>query len=77
MNKSNASWWDEIATRELKGRKDQFKRQKANLRKTSISLNEVDIVEWNTALANASGYERALIGKFCYHEDDKDILRVN
>ena len=77
MNKSNASWWHEIETRELIGRKDQFKMQKANLRKTSISLNEDDINEWDTALANASGYEREIIAKFCFHEDGKDFMRVN
>lgn len=77
MNEIDTFQCNEIEVRELIGRKDQFKRQKANLRKPSMSLNEVDIKEWDTVLANASNYERKILARFCFHEDGKDFLRVN
>jgi hypothetical protein len=77
MHEIDAFQCNEIEARELIGIKDQFKRQKANLRKPSMSLNEVDIKEWDTALANASNYERKIRARFCFHEDGKDFMRVN
>ena len=77
MNEINAFQCNKIEAREYIGSKDPFKRQKANLRKTSMSLNEVDIKEWDTVLGNASGYERKILTRFFFHEDGKDFLRVN
>ncbi len=77
MYEFNASQWNEIEVGELVDKPDQFKRLKANLRKPSLSLNEVDIKEWETMLTNSSGYERGILSRFCFHEDGKDFMRVN
>lgn len=51
--------------------------RRSRLNKIPISVNEIDIEEWNKAFSIAGPYAKNIKELFYFYEDGKDFLRVN
>ena len=51
--------------------------RRSRLNKIPISINEIDIEEWERAFSIAGPYAMDIKDLFYFYEDGKDFLRVN
>ena len=51
--------------------------RRSRLNKIPISVNEIDIEEWERAFSIAGPYAKDIKELFYFYEDGKDFLRVN
>ena len=50
---------------------------RSRLGKIPISVNEIDIEEWERAFSIAGPYAKDIKALFYFYEDGKDFMRVN
>ena len=62
---------------EFEAKRDELLKSRSRLNKIPISLNEIDIEEWERAFSIAGPYAKDIKALFYFHEDGKDFLRVN
>jgi len=62
---------------EFEARRDELLKSRSRLNKIPISVNEIDIEEWERAFSIAGPYAKDIKALFYFYEDGKDFLRVN
>ena len=62
---------------EFEAKRDELLKSRSRLNKIPISLNEIDIEEWERAFSIAGPYAKDIKALFYFYEDGKDFLRVN
>ena len=63
--------------REFEAKRNELLNSRSRLNKIPISVNEIDIEEWERAFSIAGPYAKDIKALFYFYEDGKDILRVN
>ena len=63
--------------KEVKERREEFLRERSDLRKIPISINEIDLDEWQRAFSIAAPHESAIFSLFHFYEDGKAEMRCN
>ena len=63
--------------RELNNRRDEFLWNRTVLRKIPISINEIDLDEWQRAFSIAAPHDSAIFSLFYFYEDYKAEMRCN
>ena len=62
---------------EFEARRDELLKSRSRLNKIPISVNEIDIEEWERAFSIAGPYAKDIKALFYFYEDGKDFLRLN
>lgn len=62
---------------EFEKKRSELLRSRSRLSKIPISVNEIDIEEWERAFSIAGPYAKDIKELFYFYEDGKDFLRVN
>lgn len=62
---------------EFEAKRNELVKSRSRLNKIPISVNEIDIEEWERAFSIAGPYAKDIRALFYFYEDDKDFLRVN
>ena len=62
---------------EFEAKRDELLKSRSRLNKIPISVNEIDIEEWERAFSIAGPYAKDIKALFYFYEDGKDFLRVN
>ena len=62
---------------EFEAKRDELLKSRSRLNKIPISLNEIDIEEWERAFSIAGPYAKDIKALFYFYEDGKDFMRVN
>jgi hypothetical protein len=62
---------------DLEAKRDELVKSKSRLNKIPISVNEIDVDEWERAFSIAGPYAKDIMELFYFYEDGKDFLRVN
>jgi hypothetical protein len=62
---------------DLEAKRDELVKSKSRLNKIPISVNEIDVDEWERAFSIAGPYAKDIMELFYFYEDGKDLLRVN
>ena len=62
---------------EFEAKRDELIKSRSRLSKIPISVNEIDIEEWERAFSIAGPYAKDIKALFYFYEDGKDFLRVN
>ena len=62
---------------ELEIKRGELVKSRSRLNKIPISINEIDIEEWERAFSIAGPYAKDIKDLFYFYEDGKDFLRVN
>ena len=65
----------EVSEFEIK--RSELVKSRSRLNKIPISINEIDIEEWERAFSIAGPYAMDIKDLFYFYEDGKDFLRVN
>jgi hypothetical protein len=63
--------------REFASKRREILNSTSRLNKIPISVNEIDIEEWDRAFSIAGPYAKDIKALFYFYEDGKDFLRVN
>ena len=63
--------------KEFEAKRNELVKSKSRLNKIPISVNEIDIEEWERAFSIAGPYAKDIKDLFYFYEDGKDFLRVN
>jgi hypothetical protein len=63
--------------KEINERREEFLRDRSRLRKIPVSINEIDVDEWEKAFSIAEPYTKDIMNLFYFYEDGKDFMRVN
>ena len=63
--------------REFASKRREILNSRSRLNKIPISVNEIDIEEWDKAFSIAGPYAKNIKELFYFYEDGKDFLRVN
>lgn len=63
--------------REFASKRSEILNSTSRLNKIPISVNEIDIEEWDRAFSIAGPYAKDIKALFYFYEDGKDFLRVN
>jgi hypothetical protein len=66
---------EEVSEFEIK--RSELVKSRSRLNKIPISVNEIDIEEWERAFSIAGPYAKDIKELFYFYEDGKDFLRVN
>ena len=62
---------------ELEIKRGELVKSRSRLNKIPISINEINIEEWERAFSIAGPYAKDIKDLFYFYEDGKDFLRVN
>ena len=62
---------------EFEAKRDELLKSRSRLNKIPISINEIDIEEWERAFSIAGPYAKDIKDLFYFYEDGKDFLRAN
>jgi hypothetical protein len=62
---------------DLEAKRDELVKSKSRLNKIPISVNEIDIEEWERAFSIAGPYAKDIMELFYFYEDGKDFMRAN
>ena len=62
---------------EFEAKRNELLKSRSRLNKIPISINEIDIEEWERAFSIAGPYAMDIKDLFYFYEDGKDFLRVN
>ena len=62
---------------EFEMKRSELVKSRSRLNKIPISVNEIDIEEWERAFSIAGPYAKDIKELFYFYEDGKDFLRVN
>lgn len=62
---------------DLEAKRDELVKSRSRLNKIPISVNEIDVDEWERAFSIAGPYAKDIMELFYFYEDGKDFLRVN
>ena len=62
---------------EFEAKRDELLKSRSRLNKIPISINEIDIEEWERAFSIAGPYAKDIKALFYFYEDGKDFMRVN
>lgn len=62
---------------EFEMKRSELIKSRSRLSKIPISVNEIDIEEWERAFSIAGPYAKDIKALFYFYEDGKDFLRVN
>lgn len=62
---------------EFEAKRNELIKSRSRLNKIPISVNEIDIEEWERAFSIAGPYAKDIKALFYFYEDGKDFLRVN
>lgn len=65
----------EVSEFEIK--RSELVKSRSRLNKIPISVNEINLEEWERAFSIAGPYAKDIRALFYFYEDDKDFLRVN
>ena len=65
----------EVSEFEIK--RSELVRSRSRLSKIPISVNEIDIEEWDKAFSIAGPYAKDIKALFYFYEDGKDFMRVD
>ena len=63
--------------REFASKRREILDSRSRLNKIPISVNEIDIEEWDKALSITGPYAKNIKELFYFYEDGKDFMRVN
>jgi Asp-tRNA(Asn)/Glu-tRNA(Gln) amidotransferase C subunit len=63
--------------REFASKRREILNSRSRLNKIPISVNEIDIEEWDKAFSIAGPYAKNIKELFYFYEDGKDFMRVN
>jgi hypothetical protein len=63
--------------KEFASKRSEILNSKSRLNKIPISVNEIDVDEWERAFSIAGPYAKDIMELFYFYEDGKDYLRVN
>lgn len=63
--------------REFASKRREILNSTSRLNKIPISVNEIDIEEWDRAFSIAGPYAKDIKALFYFYEDGKDFMRVN
>lgn len=63
--------------REFASKRREILNSTSRLNKIPISVNEIDIEEWERAFSIAGPYAKDIKALFYFYEDGKDFMRVN
>ena len=63
--------------REFASKRREILDSRSRLNKIPISVNEIDIEEWDKAFSIAGPYAKNIKELFYFYEDGKDFMRVN
>lgn len=58
-------------------KRSEILKSRSRLSKIPISVNEIDIEEWERAFSITGPYAKDIKALFYFYEDGKDFLRVN
>ena len=62
---------------EFEAKRNELLKSRSRLNKIPISINEINIEEWERAFSIAGPYAKDIKDLFYFYEDGKDFLRVN
>ena len=62
--------------REFEVKRNELLNSRSRLNKIPISVNEIDIEEWERAFSIAGPHAKDIKALFYFYEDGKDFLRV-
>ena len=62
---------------ELEIKRGELIKSRSRLNKIPISVNEIDIEEWERAFSIAGPYAKDIKELFYFYEDGKDFMRAN
>lgn len=62
---------------EFEMKRSELIKSRSRLSKIPISVNEIDIEEWERAFSITGPYAKDIKALFYFYEDGKDFLRVN
>ena len=62
---------------EFEAKRDELIKSRSRLNKIPISVNEIDIEEWERAFSIAGPYAKDIKELFYFYEDGKDFMRAN
>ena len=63
--------------REFASKRREILNSRSRLNKIPISVNEIDIEEWDKAFSIAGPYAKNIKELFYFYEDGKDFMRAN
>ena len=63
--------------REFASKRREILNSRSRLNKIPISVNEIDIEEWERAFSIAGPYAKDIKALFYFYEDGKDFIRAN
>ena len=63
--------------REFASKRREILNSRSRLNKIPISVNEIDIEEWERAFSIAGPYAKDIKALFYFYEDGKDFMRAN
>ena len=63
--------------REFASKRREILNSRSRLNKIPISVNEIDIEEWERAFSIAGAYAKDIKELFYFYEDGKDFMRAN
>lgn len=58
-------------------KRSEILKSRSRLNKIPISVNEIDIEEWERAFSIAGAYAKDIKELFYFYEDGKDFMRAN
>ena len=58
-------------------KRSEILKSRSRLNKIPISVNEIDIEEWERAFSIAGPYAKDIKDLFYFYEDGKDFMRAN
>lgn len=58
-------------------KRSEILNSRSRLNKIPISVNEIDIEEWERAFSIAGPYAKDIMELFYFYEDGKDFMRIN
>lgn len=62
---------------EFEAKRNELIKSRSRLNKIPISVNEIDIEEWERAFSIAGPYAKDIKELFYFYEDGKDFMRAN